>query len=382
MILTSLKNLSRDKTRSFLTSLGILIGVAAVVSLVSISEGIKVEANTQIGNAEYIKITQKTMMSTLSILDESIIDRVSRIQDVEYYTKEIDFYLKSFNNQELSATSTFSSGNIQMISGLGIEPQNAEYFKNAQPYHKVSQGRMLQRNEDNSLLINSKLANDNNLFIGNSVNIDNKNFRIVGIFDVQSNFAGSGLAIMTLKSARELSTYGEEEYSSLLIISSADTKKLSDRLEEIFPDNRITSSQQSAQSLNSFLSNLSIALWFVSSISALVGGVGIMNTMLMSVMERIKEFGVLKAIGWQNKHIIKMIIYEAILLGLIGGLGGLFLGVIGSVTVQVLTGIPTMITLELIIEALGFSILIGILSSLYPAVIASRMSPVEAVRFE
>jgi len=382
MILTSLKNLSRDKTRSFLTSLGILIGVAAVVSLVSISEGIKVEANSQIGNTEYVKITEKTMMSTLSTLDESIINRLERIQDVKYYTKEIDFYLKSFNNIVLGATSTLGGGNVQIISGLGIEPENAYYFKNSLPYYKVSQGRMLERNEDNSVLINEKLAKDNNLFLGNSVNIEGKNYRIVGIFGVESNFAGSGLVVMTLKSAREQSTYAEEEYSSLLIIPSADTKKFTDRLKEIFPNNRITSSQQSAQSLNNFLSNLSIALWFVSSISAIVGGVGIMNTMLMSVMERIKEFGVLKAIGWQNKHIIKMIVLEAVLLGLLGGIGGVFLGTLGSLTVQALTGIPTRITVELIVQVISFSIIIGSLSSLYPALIASRMSPVEAVRYE
>jgi len=382
MILTSLKNISRDKTRSFLTSLGILIGVAAVVSLVSISEGIKIEANSQLGNAEYIKITEKSLMSTISVIDESIINRIERVQDVEHYSKEIDFYLKSFNNNNLGATSTLGGGNIQLISGIGIEPENAEFFKNSLPYYKVSEGRMLQRNEDDAIIINEKLAKDNNLFLGNSVEIDGKNFRIIGIFDVASNFAGSGLAVMTIDTARELSTYANDEFSSLLILSSGDTDRLTQRLKEIFPNNRVTSSQASAQSLNNFLSNLSIALWFVSSISAAVGGVGIMNTMLMSVMERIKEFGVLKAIGWKNFHIIKMVIYEAALLGLIGGIGGVLLGSIGSLTVQELTGIPTMITLELIVQVLAFSILIGALSSLYPAIIASRMSPVEAVRYE
>jgi len=382
MIKISLKNLLRSKQRSFLTSLGILIGVAAIVSLVSISEGIRIQATSGLGGLEYIRITDNSLVSYLSNLDSSIIDRVERINEVETFTKEIEFFAKSFNGLSMEAKDMTNIENIKLITVYGIEPENAEFFKNALPQYKISKGRMLQKNEDDAVIITEKLAKDNNLFIGNTVKIDGKNFRIVGFFDAQSGFSGSYLIAMTLKSARELSKIPEDEFSALYIIPKGDTSRLVEKLKIIFPNYRVTSSQQSEQSINKFLSSLTIALWFVSSISAIVAGIGIMNTMLMSVMERIKEFGVLKAIGWQNKHIMKMIVLEAILLGLIGGAGGIIFGSIISIITQSITAVPSVITLSLIIQALIFSIVIGIISSLYPAIIASKMSPVESVRYE
>ncbi|MDD5054394.1 MAG: ABC transporter permease [Candidatus Nanoarchaeia archaeon] len=382
MIKISLKNLSRSKSRSFLTSLGILIGVAAIVSLVSISEGVRAEAEASLGGAEYIRMIDRSMMSYLSFLDDSTVNRVSRISEVKHYTREIEFFLKSFNGVEMGAIEMTDVSDIQLITAIGIEPENAEFFKNALPQYKVSQGRMLQRNEDNAVLLTEKLAKDNNLFIGNTVNLDGKNFRIIGFFEVSSGMTGSSIVAMTFKSAKELSVYENDEFSALYIISQGDTKRLADRLKTIFPNNRISSSQQSEQSLNTFLLSLTAALWFVGSISAIVAGVGIMNTTLMGVMERIKEFGVLKAIGWKDGQVMSMICIEAILLGLFGGIGGIILGSIASIIVQEFAGIPTAITLTLIAQALVFSISVGAISSLYPAFIAGKMSPVEAVRYE
>jgi putative ABC transport system permease protein len=204
----------------------------------------------------------------------------------------------------------------------------------------------------------------------------------VGIFTLETSLGTSGTVVMNIETARELSNYKEDEFSSVYLLPKIETKTLFLRLKEIFSDYRVSSSQQSGQSLNNFLGTLTVALWFVSSISAFVGGIGIMNTMLMSVMERINEFGVLKAIGWKDNHITYMIILEAVLLGGIGGVIGILLGTIGSYLVEEITSIPTIVSFGLIFQAMIFAVFIGIISSLYPASIANKMSPVEAVRYE
>jgi putative ABC transport system permease protein len=386
MISTSLKNLLRNKVRSLLTSLGIIIGVAVIISLVSISEGLRTEANTQLGGAEYIQISESAMggalTGSLSKINTNLLTRLDKIKDIEIYTTEISFYLKSFNNIDLSASSMINSESIQMVQGIGVEPEKIPYFENALPYSNKLQGRLLLKNEKNSIMINDQFAKDQNLFVGNSVKIDDRTFRIVGIFILETSLGASGTVIMHIDTARELSNYEEDEFSSIYLLPKIETKKLLSRLKTIFENYRVSSSQQSGQSLNDFLDVLTVALWFVSSISAFVGGIGIMNTMLMSVMERINEFGVLKAIGWKDNHITQMIILEAVLLGTIGGVIGLILGFMGSYLVEEITSIPTVISFTLIFQAMIFAVFIGIISSLYPARVASKMSPVEAVRYE
>ena len=381
MIQTSLKNLLRNKVRSLLTSLGIIIGVAVIISLVSISEGLKQEANSQLGGSEYIQISNSIMGAT-STMNTDLLKRLDKINDVEIYASEISFYIKSFNGKDLSATSTMGSGTIQLIQGIGLEPEKIPYFKNALPYDNKLQGRLLFKNEKNGVMINDKFAKDENLFVGNSVEINGRTFRIVGIFTLETSIGASGTIVMHIDTARELSNYKEDEFSSVYLLPKIETKTLFLRLKEIFSEYRVSSSQQSGQSLNNFLGTLTVALWFVSSISAFVGGIGIMNTMLMSVMERINEFGVLKAIGWKDIHITYMILLEAVLLGLTGGVIGTLLGLIGSYLVEKLTSIPTIVSFGLIIQAMIFAVFVGVISSLYPASVASKMSPVEAVRYE
>ncbi|MFA5303970.1 MAG: FtsX-like permease family protein [Candidatus Nanoarchaeia archaeon] len=381
MIQTSLKNLLRNKVRSLLTSLGIIIGVAVIISLVSISEGLKQEANSQLGGAEYIQISNSITGAT-STLNTDLLKRLDKINDVEIYASEISFYIKSFNGKDLSASSSAAAGTIQLIQGIGLEPEKIPYFKNALPYDNKLQGRLLFKNEKNGVMINDKFAKDENLFVGNSVEINGRTFRIVGIFTLETSIGASGTIVMNIDTARELSNYKEDEFSSVYLLPKIETKTLFLRLKEIFSEYRVSSSQQSGQSLNNFLGTLTVALWFVSSISAFVGGIGIMNTMLMSVMERINEFGVLKAIGWKDIHITYMILLEAVLLGLTGGVIGTLLGLIGSYLVEKLTSIPTIVSFGLIIQAMIFAVFVGVISSLYPASVASKMSPVEAVRYE
>ena len=130
------------------------------------------------------------------------------------------------------------------------------------------------------------------------------------------------------------------------------------------------------------LGNLKLLVVIVSIIAAIVAGVGIINTMLMSVMERTKEIGTLKAVGWTNTNVMSMIILESAFIGIIGGIIGIAFGYFCSFMLGYLGGVPTYVTLTTIIESFVFAIVIGIVGGAYPAYVASKLDPIEALRSE
>ncbi|MBN1923290.1 MAG: ABC transporter permease [Nanoarchaeota archaeon] len=385
MIILSFSNLMRNKGRTFLTTFGILIGVAAIVSLVSISEGIINEADNVLGSLQYITLMEKGALDdTLSHVPVEELGRVSRVRGVKYYTPQINFFASTFNGEEIDASS-FTGTDINIVAVFGIDPSNAPYFENSVSWYKATKGRMLVPGEENSILVNAELADKENLFIGSVVEINGENFRVVGIVDFELSIGFSyQLVVMNIDKARELSGYGDDEVGIINVLpdDTITIEKFMERLKDSLPNLSVFSSQQIGDMLDTFLGALSAALWFVSSIAAVVGGIVVMNTMLMSVMERIKEFGVLKAIGWRDSHVVLMVVGEAVIIGLLGGVSGVVFGFIGSALVQLITGIPTSISIYLILQVMFFSVAIGVVSSIYPAIIASRMSPIEAVTYE
>ncbi|PIU62242.1 hypothetical protein COS83_02745 [archaeon CG07_land_8_20_14_0_80_38_8] len=385
MIQLSFNNLMRNKGRSFLTTIGIIIGVASIISLVSISEGITNSAATTLGSLQYITLMEKGAVDdTLSHLSIDVINRINRVRGVKASTPQINFFASSFNGKEISASS-FSTDFSSIIMVMGIKPEDAKNFENSINWYKADEGRMIFSGEENTIVINKELAKENNLFIGSVVELEDEKFRVVGITDFELSMGFNyQLVIMNIDKARELAGYADDEIGIINVLpddfTSVDT--FITRLKNVFPDLQVFSSQQATELLGSFLGSLTIALWVIGGIAGVVGGIGVMNTMLMSVMERIQEFGVLKAIGWKNIHIILMVTGEAIIISLIGGIAGVILGFLGSYLVQLLSGIPTIISPILIVEVLLFSSFIGLASAVYPAIIASRMSPVEAVTYE
>jgi putative ABC transport system permease protein len=191
------------------------------------------------------------------------------------------------------------------------------------------------------------------------------------------------MVVSTLNIGRELSNIDDNEVTNMEVIPKDSSKvtQLKDLINIRFKGElQALNMQESASVITSFIDNLRIALWAISGIAGVVGGIVVTNTMLMSVMERMKEFGVLKAIGWQNYHVIKMIISESIILSIIGGILGVILGILISMIADYYTKIPSVITIDLIIQALLFALIMGIVGGIYPAIKSAKMSPVEATR--
>jgi putative ABC transport system permease protein len=416
IIKLSMNSLSHRGLRSWLTILGIVIGVAAVVSIISIGSGTRQVISSQLGGlgADIITIssgferafgggfggpeggrgqTAVTNPQNLTTKDVQVIKTVSGVQFVDgIISDRLDVnYL----------------GQTASLSVQGVDPLAWREMTTSQ----LDSGRFLTPSDGNVVVIGYNIANNvfkKQLVLNTQISIEGKMFSVVGILQQSGGFGGTdSTIIMPINSARTIITsVATNQFSSIQVkVSDAglvsevtnvtETRLLLSRHEtENTKDFSITSAQQIQGTISSVLGTLNLFLTGIAAISLLVGAIGIANTMFMSVMERTRQIGTLKALGTTNYEVMKLFVFESAMIGFMGGLIGIFLGFIASGTISEL-GVRTLglgggrggssitvISPELILFSMGFSVFIGALSGLLPARRAARLEPVEALRYE
>lgn len=371
------------KTRSALTTLGIIIGTMALISLVSIAQGATrgIESQFQGLGATNLTITA-TVTDTLTLDDAAaIIDQFG----VELITKQVRTNAVVGNeNNQVRATLVAVDENFSEISDPTI-------FVGA----FLPRDKSLQ--DVRSVVLSSTLALELGLTadsINSRVSIANTEYSVVGIIDDSQGFGNDGIAYVTLESAYRyfakspylssisLRVSGEELIGS---VTGSLTNLLLNRHSISNPSDAdfiITDASAILEALNTVQSTLTLLLGGIASISLIVGGIGIMNIMLVSVRERTREIGIRRAIGARQSQILTQFLIEAIVLSLLGGVIGVILGQLVAVLLANLGGWEFVMSAGTIFAALGFAMLVGVLFGVWPARAASKLKPVEALRFE
>jgi putative ABC transport system permease protein len=428
----SLNGLTHRGLRSWLTILGIIVGVAAVIAMLSIGAGMSQSMESQMSNfgADVLTVSvgrtraagpesgfegrfepgaggppgmpgqtsQTTVSSETATLTDTDILAISTADGVETVTGIIS---GQATVQYLAQTVT--------VTVEGIEPS----AWNTMTTSTLVSGRFLESGESTSVLVGNGVANgmfDNNLTADTQIRIGSKTFTIVGILEESGtgSFGGDDRTVfMSHQAAREIVTdIDNNEYSSIQVKVS-DTNAIDQIIENVkevlytsrmvtsdTADFTVTSPTSMLETIQSTMATLTFFLTGIAAISLLVGAIGIANTMFMSVMERTRLIGILKSIGTRNSEIMKMFVAESGIIGLMGGLLGIFLGfivvgIISSVGFNIM-GMGRMstntsvaiVTPQLILFALAFSTIIGIVSGLIPARKAANLQIVEAMRSE
>jgi ABC-type antimicrobial peptide transport system permease subunit len=368
-----LKNLLRRRTRTFLTVIGIGIGVAAIIALGALANGLEAGYGNMLrgSKADLILSQPNALDISYSQIDEEIGEQLKAAPEVS----EVCGMLQGFAQTEDEPIffvfghpeDSFVLGRFQIIEG------DALYSREA---HK-SRGK--------PLLLGSAASEVMDKSVGDTLRMTGSVFRVVGIYQTGDAFEDGG-AMLTLKDAQEL--LGKPRQVSIFYIQLKDLElreRFINRVGRLWPDFSLSGVQDFAD--NQTMSNmLRSYVWVIGGIAIIIGGVGMMNSQLMSVMERTREIGVLRAVGWSSRRILWMILAEAISVSLLGGLFGLAVGwliIYMLSNFSILLGIGTNnIESGLLGQAFIVVLVLGIIGGLYPAWRASRMQPIEALRYE
>ena len=385
---TAQKALLSNKVRTLLTMLGVIIGVFSVVLLVALVTGVQNYITDQFNelgsNLVFVSPGRATLTSdpaqafTDNKLSEDQIDTIEQI--AEDYVEAASPYIASGKTVTYKTKSYFGS-----ISA-------ANYLYNTLFTIDLAKGRFYTNAEDKSaqriVILGSDVAKKlfgNKNPLNQSIKIDDHSFRVIGIMEPKGADWDEQV-IVPLNTAQKVLGLDEITYHVVKFkdAGSVDigTKQVElAMLQDLKRDDfSILSQKDLLQSIQSILGILSIGLAAVAAISLLVGGIGIMNIMLVSVTERISEIGLRKALGATPFNIGLQFIIEAIILSLGGGLIGLGLGYLGAFIAR--NFIDAQVPWWSVILSLSFSIFVGVVFGTYPAIKASKKDPIEALRYE
>jgi len=375
LIKVAFLNLMRRKSRTVLALLGICIGIAALTTLIALVDGLNADATDLIGKMQGFMVWDKSVPDqSMSFISDSYESRIKSIPGVKRVVPEIYHTVGKINNE------TVPYGMDAPVV-TGINPEDLDYCAYASFIDKVTKGRELKSTDKKSIMITEDFSDKYKKGVGESIDIDGTKFKIIGIMKLETSMAGNPI-IMTLDDSRDLYNIDNDKISSYYVhpINPDNSKNLSKLMEFKFDKLQAMGQQEMMEQMGELLDNLKLFAIIVSIVSAIVAGIGVINTMLMSVMERTKEIGTLKAVGWTKENIMLVILMESVFIGVIGSILGIILGYFVATTIGAQFDFTTLVSLNLIIQNFLFGILLGIIGGIYPAWIAAKMDPVDALR--
>jgi putative ABC transport system permease protein len=403
----SLSHVKKSKMRSWLTIIGIVIGVAAVVAIISIGEGMQESVQSRLGSlgADLITVTpgysraerggfggERGGGAGINLTDRDL-NMIKQVPGVLYANGMVSGRADMILGTEKTSVS---------ISGVDTAVWRSMVTT------QLEAGRYLQPGDSNAVVIGYSLAHTTFLqpiTLNRPVTIGGKNFKVVGIFAQSGGFGGSDNAVyMPADYARDVITenISRNTFTSIMVKvveTSLVDKITADIVQKLMAsrhvnprtmDFTVTAFATIQQQISSVMQTITLFLAAIAAVSLLVGAVGIANTMFMSVMERTRQIGLLKALGATDNEVMELFIIESGLFGFFGGIIGIIFGIFVSVMISAIGlrlmgpggAMNAVVTPQLIILALVFSVFVGVISGIVPARNAAKMNPVDALRFE
>lgn len=402
IIRIAFRALARNKMRAALTMLGIIIGVSAVIAMVSIGQGAQASVQAQIEsfgtNLLFVTAGAQNVGGVRSGTGDSGTNTLT-IEDLEAIKREVP---------SVSMVTPAINARVQMVTGnqnwntsvQGVSEQYPEVRKwNVQSGAFFTDGDV--RTAARVVVIGQTIAD--NLFpgqdpVGQTIRLTNLPFQVVGVMvrkgqdaqgrdqddiafapytAVQKKLLGSPrVQIAYVSAISEDATYTAQTQITELL---RQRHKLAGNDPDDFTVRNMSDIAEAANETNNIMTML---LGSIAGVSLLVGGIGIMNIMLVSVTERTREIGIRMAIGARSSAVRSQFLIESIVLSLTGGTMGIILGIAASLTIPLLLGWPTLVSFAAIIGSVLFSVAVGVFFGYYPARKAANLDPIDALRFE
>ncbi|MGG0471716.1 ABC transporter permease [Priestia aryabhattai] len=389
----ALSSVLAHKMRSVLTMLGIIIGVAAVIIVVAIGQGGEQMIKSEITGAS----------NTVDVYYQPPEDEM-QADDLSMMGEPI------FTEDDIKALSTIPGAKNVVASssmGMGIRYRDKESDTTVNAINEgyievnqleVSKGRMLDSSDflsgNRVGVITSDMKKelfDKKEALGQVVWVQGQPIKIIGVTKKPTGFLAFEMPTIYIPDNTYKSSFGKLDYTNLSVQAKSsdqlkkvgnDATDLLNNLHDAEDAYQVQNLEEIADSIGNVTRIMTTIIGSIAGISLLVGGIGVMNIMLVSVTERTREIGIRKALGASKRQILTQFLIESITLTLIGGLLGIGLGAGGAALVSLFAGWPSLISWQVVLGGVLFSMTIGIVFGMLPANKAAKLDPIEALRYE
>lgn len=395
----AINSLGRNKIRTLLSMLGIIIGVGAVIAVISVASGSQAQVTGSISSmgSNLITINPGVSSGNFGKLSSAASDQFTLElgRAIENYSPDVKsvipqnqtsgYFMVGDNNYQASLVGTTSE--YQEVNNF--KPQIGKFFSEYD-----------LNNKTNSIVLGSEIVNqlyEDKSPVGDKITFYTNDkayvFKIIGVMEekdrgITGNLNASGYIPITTY----LSSIASNRYVNSFLAQAESSERANNAVKEIeyflakyfeSEDNfNIISQDQILSTINEVTGTMTLMISGIAAISLLVGGIGIMNIMLVSVTERTREIGIRKALGAKRYYILIQFLLEATVMSVIGGIIGIIFGSIGSYFISQIGGWPFIVETSSILLAVGFSMSVGIFFGIYPALKASKLDPVDALSYE
>lgn len=368
-------NIWHHKMRSFLTTLGVIIGVASIIALISIVNGATASINEEVASFGANKLTVQTTETPLKEgLSPAQLEELNTIKG----TRGVSPTVSTVRDVRVENHS---------LDQVTIEGRNHIYYRESED---VPQGRGIVisdvKQQTHVAVVSPSVARTlypGQVAIGKTIKLDGLNYRIVGVSDADGDQIvipyTTALRTLGVTAVKQVDIF-KTDAADVATVKRDVTAKLYQFYNGRDDTYDVVSLDEALDSIDQINTMLSLLLTGIASISLIVGGIGIMNMMLVSVTERTTEIGLRKALGAKPRTIRLQFLLESILLSLMGGVIGILVGAMLAFGVSLMISTPFTLSVSTILLAAGFSIGVGVLFGYMPARKASRLNPIEALR--
>jgi putative ABC transport system permease protein len=364
-----LKNLMRQRTRTILTVVGISIGITTVVALTVVADGLKTSAGQIItaGEADFLVGQKGAADLTFSSVTEQEWAGIAGVPGVERATGVV-IYIKKVG------------GNPYFVT-VGIRPDQL-----ATTPLNIREGDRLSDGSTDEIMLGTRAAADLGLTVGDEVAISGKTFRIVGIYQTGNVWQDSG-AYAPLVTVQSLAgRLGVVTVVYITVKAGEDLAQVAAAIETTFPQLASIVTQSDYGEIDQGMQIIDAANLAISLLAVGIGAIGVTNTMVMSVFERTREIGILRAVGWHGSRILRLIIGESLVLCVIAAVVGTALGVLATRAILLVEAVQGLLQPQystgVFVRALVVAVVVALAGAAYPAFRAVRLTPMEALRHE